>query len=141
MSNADSVLIVEDQQDARDMLFEYLAFCGFVVHKAQDGLEALDLAFCVRPRLILMDLMMPRMDGWEATRRLKADDRTKGITIIAVSAYALTDERQMARQAGCDDFIPKPYDLEVLADVVRGVLGPAPPRLTRPQSRVRDIGN
>lgn len=101
------------------MLTEYLEFRGFVVHEASDGREALDVAVRERPRVILMDLMMPRMDGWEATRRLKADDRTKHSSVIAVSAHSQIDERNTARQAGCDDFIPKPYDLEVLAEVVR----------------------
>ena len=108
------------------MLREYLAFCGFTVHTAQDGVEALAVAARVRPSVILMDLMMPRMDGWEATRRLKADKRTRRATIMAVSAYAQDDQLQSARQAGCDDFIPKPYDLEVLADAVRKVLGRRP---------------
>jgi len=63
--------------------------------------------------------MMPRMDGWEATRRIKGDERTKDSTVIAVSAHAQTDEQQNARQVGCDDLIPKPYDLEQLADLVR----------------------
>src|SRR4051812_31145378 len=75
---AASVLVVDDDRDAREMLSEYLSFCGFVVHRAQDGSEAVEVAVRVRPRVVLMDLMMPRMDGWEATRRLKTDDRTKG---------------------------------------------------------------
>jgi len=114
-----AVLVVEDQQDAREMLAEYLAFCGFLVHKAQDGLEAIAVALRERPCVILMDLMMPRMDGWEATRRLKSDERTKGCTVIATSAYSHRDEQQLARQAGCDEFVAKPYDLERLADAVR----------------------
>lgn len=101
------------------MLAEYLSFCGFVVHRAQDGAEAVAVTQREHPRVVLMDLMMPRMDGWEATRRIKADDRTKDSTVIAVSAHSQVDELQRARQAGCDDFIPKPYDLEQLANVVR----------------------
>ena len=109
-----SVLVVEDQRDAREMLAEYLAFCGFVVHTARDGLEALDVAVRVRPAVVLMDLMMPRMDGWEATRRLKADERTKEAIVVAVSAHSRCDEQQMARHAGCNAFVAKPYDLDIL---------------------------
>jgi two-component system cell cycle response regulator DivK len=65
---------------------------------------------------------MPRMDGWEATRRLRADSRTQDIPVVAVSAYAQRDERQAARHAGCDDFIPKPYDLESLAEMARQII-------------------
>lgn len=119
MPDSQSVLVVEDQHDAREMLAEYLRYCGFAVHGAEDGLQAVDIAVRERPRIILMDLMMPRMDGWEATRRIKADERTKDSTIIAVSAHSHRDELQRAKQAGCDGFIPKPYDLEHLASVVR----------------------
>lgn len=101
------------------MLAEYLAMCGFTVHEAKDGVEAINVALDVRPRVVLMDLMMPRMDGWEATRRLKADERTKDATVIAVSAYSQQDDRQDASRAGCAEFIPKPVDLERLADAVR----------------------
>jgi two-component system, cell cycle response regulator DivK len=119
---SEAILVVDDQRDAREMLAEYLEFCGFSVHQAQDGLEALDVARRVRPRMILMDLMMPRMDGWEATRCLRADDRTNAITIVAVSAYSQHDEQQRARRAGCDLFVPKPFDLDQLVDTVRQLL-------------------
>ena len=119
MPDSDSVLVVEDQHDAREMLAEYLRFCGFAVHGAEDGLEAVAIAIRERPRVILMDLMMPRMDGWEATRRIKSDARTKSSSVIAVSAHSHRDEQQRAKQAGCDDFVPKPYDLEQLAELVR----------------------
>ncbi len=115
-----AVLVVDDQPDAREMLAEYLSFCGFTVQQAADGIEAIDAAVRVHPAVILMDLMMPRLDGWQATRRLKADERTKNIPVIAVSALA--DEQQRARQAGCDEFIPKPVDLESLVGFVRVVL-------------------
>jgi CheY-like chemotaxis protein len=142
MAIADAVLVVDDQEDAREMLTEYLAFSGFTVHSAQDGFEAIELAVRVRPRVILMDLMMPRLDGWETARRLKQNDLTTSATIIAVSAYSQCDEQQLARQAGCDDFIPKPVDLERLADIVRKVLRrppqPSPPSDTK-SSRVNQI--
>jgi two-component system, cell cycle response regulator DivK len=123
---SEAILVVDDQRDARKMLAEYLAFCGFSVHQAQDGLDALDVARRVCPRMILMDLMMPRMDGWEATRRLRADERTKAITVISVSAYSQQDEQLRARRAGCDLFVPKPYDLDQLVRTVRRLLDCGP---------------
>ena len=119
MGTTKSVLVVEDQQDAREMLGEWLSFCGFVVHRAGDGFEALAIAQREHPCVILMDLMMPRMDGWEATRRLKADAGTRDSIVIAVSAHSHRDEQEKARRAGCDDFIAKPYDIERLVDLVR----------------------
>src|SRR3982751_3699131 len=83
---APPIVVVDDDPDARAMLSEYLAFCGFAVHQAQDGREAIDVAERVRPAVMLMDLMMPRMDGWEAARRLKTAAQTREITIVAVSA-------------------------------------------------------
>lgn len=123
MAHSHSVLVVEDQHDAREMLAEYLRFCGFAVHDAEDGLEAVAIAIRERPRVILMDLMMPRMDGWEAARRIKSDSRTRDSSIIAVSAHSNRDEQLRARHAGCDDFIGKPYDLERLLKVVRERFG------------------
>jgi two-component system cell cycle response regulator DivK len=114
-----SVLIVEDEPDARDMLALFLAFCGYTAHVAADGIEAIDMAVRFRPTIILMDLMMPRMDGWEATRRLKADPRTRGIPIIVVSANSQLDEKERARDAGCQAFITKPCDLDSLATMLR----------------------
>jgi len=114
-----SVLVVEDQRDAREMLTEYLEMCGFVVHCAADGLEAIAAAMRLHPPIILMDLMMPRMDGWEATRRLKADPRTGDITIIALSAHSSTGDERSNRSTGWDDFIEKPCDLAGLAAVLR----------------------
>ena len=114
-----SVLIVDDERDARDMMALFLGLCGYAVHVAADGVEAIDMAVRFRPAIILMDLMMPRMDGWEATRRLKADPWTRGIPIIALSAHSRTDEGFVARAAGCQDFISKPCDLDYLASVLR----------------------
>jgi DNA-binding response OmpR family regulator len=118
---ANSVLVVEDQRDAREMLTQYLAFCGFVVYEAADGIEAIEVALRVHPHIILMDLMMPRLDGWEATRRLKAEARTKDITIIALSALTQTDAQHDARHVGCDGFISKPCDLPSLVAVLRAI--------------------
>ena len=113
---------VDDDTDAREMLSEYLAFCGFAVHQAQDGREAIDVAGRIRPALMLMDLMMPRMDGWEATRRLKTDAGTRDITIVAVSACTQPADQERARRVGCDEFICKPVDLEYLAGLVNRLI-------------------
>ena len=104
------------------MLALFLAFCGYTVHVAADGVEAIDVAVRFRPTVILMDLMMPRMDGWEATRRLKADPWTRSIPIIALSAHSRMDEDDRAREAGCQDFISKPCDLDSLATMLREFL-------------------
>jgi CheY-like chemotaxis protein len=112
------VLVVDDDRDAGEMLSEYLAFCGFVVHRAHDGSEAIDIAVRERPCVVLMDLMMPRMDGWEATRRLKMNERTNGIPIVAVSACSQFDDHASARGVGFDAFVPKPVNLHHIASLV-----------------------
>jgi two-component system cell cycle response regulator DivK len=119
---APPIVVVDDDRDAREMLSEYLAFCGFAVHQAQDGREAIDVAERVRPAVMLMDLMMPRMDGWEATRRLKTCARTREITIVAVSACTHPVDQERARRVGCDEFVCKPVDLESLAHLVNRLL-------------------
>lgn len=102
------VLVVEDYQDAREMYAEYLRFAGFRVAEARNGIEALEKASSLSPDIILMDLALPRMDGWEATRRLKADDRTRAIPVVALTGHALAGHAEGARQAGCDAFVTKP---------------------------------
>jgi two-component system cell cycle response regulator DivK len=118
MPKKPSILVVDDSQDAREMLTEYLSFGGFEVAVAQDGKKAIDIAHRIRPDLILMDLSMPVLDGWEATRQLKADPHTKHIMIIAVTAHAFHHEQESARAAGCDAVIAKPYDLMALAEAL-----------------------
>lgn len=103
-----NILLVEDYDDAREMYRDYLEFSGFSVHTARDGHEALVKARSLMPDLILMDLSMPGLDGWEATRLLKSDPATSGLVIVALSAHALAAEGERARQAGCDGFIAKP---------------------------------
>ena len=124
------VLLVEDYDDAREMYRESLEFSGFHVETAKDGAEALAKAAHVEPDIVLMDLSLPGLDGWEATRRLKADPTTAHLTIIALSAHALSAEGDRARQAGCDGFIAKPClpsDLVAqVADYLK--LDDAPPR-------------
>jgi CheY-like chemotaxis protein len=116
------VLVVDDSPDGREMVVEYLTFRGFRVFEAQSGTEAVRVARRVRPHVILMDLWMPGVDGWEATRRLKADRLTNGAAIIAVTAHALPPEQESARLAGCDAVVAKPYDLTVLTDTLHRVL-------------------
>jgi CheY-like chemotaxis protein len=103
-----NILLVEDYDDAREMYRAYLEFSGYSVHTARDGHEALEKARMLMPDLILMDLSMPGLDGWEATRQLKADPATSDLVIVALSAHALAAEGERARQAGCDGFIAKP---------------------------------
>jgi len=102
------ILLVEDFADAREMYSDYLTFSGFRVETATNGQEALDQARTLGPDLILMDLSLPGIDGWEATRILKSDPATKHLLIVALSAHALAADAEGARKAGCDGFIAKP---------------------------------
>src|SRR5919106_7034452 len=116
------VLVVDDYQDAREMYSEYLEFSGFRVAEARNGIEALEKAFELLPDLILMDLSLPGMDGWEATRRLKADERTKRIPVVALTGHALAGASEGARKAGCDSFVTKPCLPDDLVVEVRRML-------------------
>lgn len=107
-SSAPLILIVEDFDDAREMYRDYLEFSGFRVETARDGREAIEKTRAMGPDLVLMDLSLPVLDGWEATRQLKADPATRSIPIVALSAHALAAEGERARRAGCDGFIAKP---------------------------------
>ena len=102
------VLVVDDVAHGREIFAEYLEFRGFRVATASDGLEALDKAFELLPDVILMDLSLPGLDGWEATKRLKGDDRTRTIPIIALTAHALASAHDKAKAAGCDSVVTKP---------------------------------
>ncbi|HUB10147.1 MAG TPA: response regulator [Myxococcales bacterium] len=102
------VLLVDDFEDNREMFADYFSFSGFDVAQAGTGTEALEKAFALRPDIILMDLSLPGLDGWEATRRLKKDERTQRIPVIAVTGHALRGHSEGAMQAGCDAFIAKP---------------------------------
>src|SRR6476620_896252 len=102
------ILIVEDFDDAREMYRDYLEFSGFRTETARDGREAIERARALQPDLILMDLSLPGIDGWEATRLLKAEADTSHLLIVALSAHALATEGERARAAGCDGFIAKP---------------------------------
>src|SRR5919202_5102665 len=96
------VLVVEDYQDSREMYSAYLQFSGYRVAEATNGLEAIEKTLELMPDIILMDLALPRMDGWEATRRLKLDDRTSHIPIVALTGHALPGHSEGALQAGGD---------------------------------------
>jgi two-component system cell cycle response regulator DivK len=102
------VLIVDDVDHGREICAEYLEFRGFRVATAVDGSEALDKAFALLPDVILMDLSLPVIDGWEATRRLKKDERTKEIPVIALTAHALASAHDSAKAAGCNSVVTKP---------------------------------
>ncbi|HMB80111.1 MAG TPA: response regulator [Vicinamibacterales bacterium] len=116
------VLLVDDYSDAREMYTEYLQFSGFDVVEAGNGLEALQRAEDASPDIILMDLSLPVMDGWEATRRLKANPRTASIPIVALTSHALAGIADTAKKAGCDALITKPCLPHDLVTKVRNIL-------------------
>jgi two-component system cell cycle response regulator DivK len=120
--NAPLILVVDDYQDAREMYAEYLQFSGFRVAEAKNGNEAIEKAFDLRPALILMDLSLPGMDGWEATRLLKSDERTQHIPVVALTGHALAGASEGARKAGCDSFVTKPCLPDDLVVEVRRML-------------------
>jgi two-component system, cell cycle response regulator DivK len=103
------ILVVEDQPDNRQILRDLLTSVGFHLFEAEDGEKGIAAAEAHRPDLILMDIQMPVLDGYEATRRLKANPELKAIPIIVVTSYALSGDEEKARAAGCDDYITKPY--------------------------------
>jgi CheY-like chemotaxis protein len=134
------VLVVEDYQDAREMYAAYLQFSGFDVAEATNGEEAIEKAIDLVPDIVLMDLALPRMDGWEATRRLKGDERTRHIPIVALTGHALAGHAEGARQAGCDAFVTKPCLPDALVAEIRRLLDQqsgAGDRLARTQNRRR----
>lgn len=105
------ILLVEDNPDNREMLSRRLLRRGFELHFAVNGEEAVAMAAQTRPDLVLMDLSLPIMDGWEATRLIKADPATSAIPVIALTAHAMAGDRERALDAGCDDYDTKPVDL------------------------------
>jgi CheY-like chemotaxis protein len=112
------ILVVDDFEDSRAMYAEYLVFSGYRVEQAANGREAVDKATELAPDLVVMDLSLPVMDGWEATRLLKADARTKDIPVIALTGHALSGHSRGAKEAGCDDFLAKPCLPETLLQKV-----------------------
>jgi CheY-like chemotaxis protein len=126
MPLTNAILVVDDDTDTRQMLVAYLQVLGFTVHSAPNGATALPMADALRPRVILIDLAMPGINGLETTRQLRANANLREATIIAVTGYAMETDRAAAHRAGCDFFIPKPYDLPTLAHFVEGLLHPRP---------------
>ena len=119
------ILIVEDNELNRDMLSRRLAKRGYEVSIAIDGEQGLVMARTESPALILMDMSLPGLDGWEVSRRLKADPQTKDIAIIAITAHAMAGDREKAIAAGCDDFDIKPVELTRLLGKIEALLGRA----------------
>ena len=122
MPRLPSVLVADDFADGRELVAEYLTFRGFTVHTATDGEQAIQIARSVRPDIVLMDLSMPGIDGWQAARMLKSDPRTRDIIVLAVTAHALKRETDAARSAGCDAIICKPFDIASLGDALPRLL-------------------
>ena len=116
------ILLVEDNEMNRDMLSRRLSRRGFDVLIAENGKTGVELATSEKPDLILMDMSLPVMDGWEATRRIKANPVTSGIPVIALTAHAMASDRDMALEAGCDDYDSKPIDLPQLVRKIEQLL-------------------
>jgi two-component system cell cycle response regulator DivK len=122
------VLVVDDFEDNRELFAEFLALSGFRVAEAATGREAIDRAFALIPDVIVMDLSLPEVDGWEATRRLKSDPRTCHIPVVALTGHVLADHSREAHEAGCAAFLTKPCLPEALVVEVRRALAAVPPR-------------
>jgi two-component system, cell cycle response regulator DivK len=117
------VLIVDDFEDIREAYADFFVFRGYRVAGADDGLQAIEQARALLPDLILMDLSLPGIDGWEAVRRLKSDVRTRHIRVVALTCHALAGVRESAIEAGCDAFLAKPCLPQDVAAEVRRILG------------------
>ncbi|HEU4679154.1 MAG TPA: response regulator [Terrimicrobiaceae bacterium] len=116
------ILLVEDNEMNRDMLSRRLSRRGFEIVIATDGQEGFDLAVTGAPDLILMDMSLPTMDGWETTRRIKAHPPTAGIPVIALTAHAMSGDREEALDAGCDDYDTKPIEFDRLLGKIAALL-------------------
>jgi two-component system, cell cycle response regulator DivK len=119
------ILLVEDNEMNRDMLSRRLIRRGFEVIFAVDGQQGVDLAKSERPDIILMDMSLPVIDGWEATRQVKSADATKHVPVIGLTAHAMSGDREKAMEAGCDDYDTKPVELERLIGKIDRLLGAA----------------
>jgi CheY-like chemotaxis protein len=117
------ILLVEDNEMNRDMLSRRLKRKGYEVVMAVDGQEGVNMATSESPAVILLDMSLPIMDGWEAARQLKANPDTKGIPILGLSAHAMTPDRDKAIAAGCDDYDTKPVDIKRLLGKIQDLLG------------------
>ena len=121
------ILLVEDNEMNRDMLSRRLERRGYEVVIAVDGQQGVELAQSTTPDLILMDMSLPVIDGWEATRQLKSMDRMKAVPIIALTAHAMSGDREKALEAGCNDYDTKPIELPRLLGKIEALLGAKPP--------------
>ncbi len=121
------ILLVEDNEMNRDMLSRRLERRGYEVVIAVDGQQGVDLAQSTSPDLILMDMSLPVIDGWEATRQLKSMERMKAVPIIALTAHAMSGDREKALEAGCNDYDTKPIELPRLLGKIEALLGTKPP--------------
>ena len=119
------ILVVEDQEDNIQILRDLLANAGFTILEAKDGEEGVRVALAECPDLILMDIQLPLLDGFEATRRIKADSACRSIPIIVVTSYALAGDEVKALAAGCDAYVPKPYSPRQLLAKIREYLPPS----------------
>jgi CheY-like chemotaxis protein len=117
------ILVVEDNRDNMTLIVDVLSSLDYDVLQAVDGEEGLELADKEKPHLILMDLSLPRMDGWTATRHIKASATLKMIPVIALTAHAMIGDKERAMEAGCDDYLSKPIDLGELAKKLKQYLG------------------
>ena len=116
------ILLVEDNEMNRDMLSRRLMRSGYEVVLAVDGAQGVALAASEAPDVVLMDMSLPVLDGWEATRRLKNDPKTRTLPVIALTAHAMAGDEEKARQAGCDDFDTKPVEFTRLLSKIEGLL-------------------
>jgi CheY-like chemotaxis protein len=118
------ILLVEDNDMNRDMLSRRLIRNGYEVCLAVDGQQGADMAVSERPDLILMDMSLPVIDGWEATRRIKANDATRQIPVIALTAHAMAGDREKAMEVGCEDYDTKPVEISRLLGKIAALLAP-----------------
>jgi len=118
-----TILIVEDNELNRDMLSRRLTKRGYTIKTAATGTEGIAEAKALRPDLILMDMSLPDLDGWECTRRIKADEDTKSIPVVALTSHAMSGDREKALAAGCDEYDTKPVDLPRLLEIIERLLG------------------
>ena len=116
------ILVIEDQEDLRGVLRDLFTSSGYTVIEAVDGAAGVAMAKSDRPDIILMDIQMPIIDGYEATRQIKSDPRLSSIPVVAVSSFAMKGDEEKARAAGCDDYVTKPYSPIQLLRMVRGYL-------------------
>jgi two-component system cell cycle response regulator DivK len=120
------ILIIEDNEDNRIIYRTLLQHAGYVVETAANGVAGVEVALATVPNVVLMDVGIPGIDGYTATRMLKRDPRTSHVPVIAVTAHAMPADRERALQAGCDHYIPKPADLRVILEHVQRAIADAP---------------